>query len=52
MISIAVTPSCDQVIQLADRGAEGAFRREGADMQFVDHRLVPGPARQSASVQR
>ena len=33
----------DQMIELADHGAIGAFRRKGADMAFEDHRLVPGP---------
>jgi hypothetical protein len=37
-------PERDEVVELADGGAEGALRREGADVQLVDHRLIPGPA--------
>ena len=33
----------DEMIELADHGAIGAFRRKGADMAFEDDRLVPGP---------
>ena len=33
-----------EIVQPLDRGREGALGREGADMQFVDHRLVPRPA--------
>ena len=36
-----------QVIEPSDRGAEGAFLCEGADMELVDDRLVPGPSRAS-----
>ena len=35
---------CHQMVELVDRGAEGALRREGADVQFVDDRLLPGAA--------
>ena len=34
----------DEMVELVDRGAERALGREGADMQFVENRLVPGPA--------
>ena len=33
-----------KVRQALDGGAEGAFRREGADVQFVEHGLLPRPA--------
>ena len=34
----------DQMVELADRGAERALRRKGADVQLVDDRLLPGAA--------
>ena len=41
--SIAVTPSSYQVIELRDRGPEGALGRERADVELVEHGLLPGP---------
>ena len=34
----------NQMVELADRGAKRALRRKGADVQFVDDRLLPGAA--------
>ena len=35
----------DEMIELAGGGREDAFRREGADVQFIEHNVVPGPTR-------
>ena len=40
----AVMPELRQVGQPLDRGLERALGRERADVQLVDHGLVPGPA--------
>ena len=42
MISMAVTPELAQDRQSLDRRVEGARRREGADVQFVDDQIL-GP---------
>ena len=35
---------CGQVIEFLDRGAECALGRERADVNFREHRLMPGPS--------
>ena len=37
----------NQMVELADCGTKGALRRKGADVQFVDDRLLPGAAASS-----
>ena len=42
MISTAVTPNFDKVIQFCLSGRECSFRRKRTDMQLIDHRFFPG----------